>query len=235
MTTNLQPRSYPAAYFLHAHLANPKTLQKVLGTPHLLKLHKACLSGYFAAENCTVASAGYGFGEWQDEAKVKGVVHHVRDESEEQKLRDFVSLAGVVGVREVEFEAVMGGIWGRKEWVRGWVFEREEKAKGEEENMCKGKGKQGAEEMEEEEETEAEEEGMPEPDNYQHPLSQDEMEIEGEPALKPNTYDPAPAQSRHDIPASHRILPPPFSSTHIFPRLSGGTPDSTTPSHALAR
>lgn len=238
MSTNPPTRIYPVTYFLHAHLANPKTLHKVLGTPHLLKLRKATLPGYLAADNSTVVSSGYGFGEWEAEARLKGVVHYVSNESEEKKLLDLVSAEGEVRVREVEMEVCMGGIWGRKEWVRGCVFEKvergEEVQEVREEVVLEGKGKQRAEEVGEDEMKEEEGEGITEPGDYEDYPGEDEMEMEEDLIPEPEAYNPLPAEdettpenaivsSQHPVPArisslSHleedQTTPPPATLQH---------------------
>lgn len=220
MSTIPPARIYPVTYFLHAHLANPKTLHKVLGTPHLLKLRKASLPGYFAADNSTVVSSGYGFGEWEAEARLKGVVHYVSNESEEKKLLGLVSAEGEVRVREVEMEVCMGGIWGRKEWVRGCVFEkveREEVREVREEMVVEGQGKQRAEEVEEEDEMKEEGgEGMTEPGDYKEYLGEDEMEFEEYLIPEPEAYDPIPAEDQttpeNDLVSSQHPIPARLSS-----------------------
>lgn len=190
MSTTPQTRSYPTAYFLHAPLSHPKTLQKVLGIPHLLKLRKASLTGYAGASNSTVVRKGYGFGERGEEPKIKGVVHYVSNEVEEKALLNFVcEKEGGVKVKEVEME-VGGGMWKGKEVVRGWVFEKVEGSEMAAELEVEVREELPAV-MEEEDEMAVEEEAdIQEPGAYEEHLGEDEMTVEDfEGISEPGEYD----------------------------------------------
>jgi hypothetical protein len=113
-------REYPMAYFLHSPHATFKTLQTVFKTPNLLKQRKAWLPGYLPAANSKVTPSPYGFGEWQEEDEVRGIVHYVWDEEQERKLMDHVR--GECEVQEVNFEICVGGVFGRREWICGCAF-----------------------------------------------------------------------------------------------------------------
>lgn len=234
MSTTPQTRSYPAAYFLHAPLSHQKTLQKARGASHLLKLRTAFLTGYVAASNSTVARTDFGFSEWDEEPKIKGIIHYVSDESEEKALLDFICEKedGVVKVNEVDIE-VSGGMWKAKEVVRGWVFEKVEGGEmAAELEVYEGRGKQPAEEDPEEDETVGEEEGdilgagayeghpgedemkvekgigIQEPGDYEEYLSEDEMETATDPIMEPEAYN---------------LFPPKEETTHASALVSSPT------------
>jgi hypothetical protein len=142
-------------YFLHSHLARPKTLQKALSAPHLLKLRKAWLPGHTAGENSTVVSPEHRSGEWQVEGDLQGVVYYVDDAADETRLRKYISGFGPCEVKDVQIEVCRGGFLGRREWTDGKAFVEEDDKKNE--NSAERDNKAHPKKMEEEEEVSEEE------------------------------------------------------------------------------
>jgi hypothetical protein len=112
-------RDYPLALFLHGDLADRRTLQSVLNLPNLPKMRKAWLPGYIGIGNNMVFKSGCGFGEWQEEEEVRGIAYFVKNDDEENILRDYT---GAVHVRDADFQMCAGGILGKRDWVVGRVF-----------------------------------------------------------------------------------------------------------------
>jgi hypothetical protein len=110
MTTH----DYPLALFLHGDLADRRTLQSVLNLPNLPKMRKAWLPGYIGIGNSMVFKSGCGFGEWQEEEEVRGIAYFVKNDDEENILRDYT---GAVHVRDADFQMCAGGILGKRDWV----------------------------------------------------------------------------------------------------------------------
>jgi hypothetical protein len=119
MPNNLAAYSSDVPYFLHSHLAQPKTLQKAISTSHSVKLRKAWLPGFLAGEDVTVVSTGRLFGEWQEEGGLRGVAFYPRDAAEEAKL---IAHVGDYKVKKVALQIRQGGFWSKKVWVAGNVF-----------------------------------------------------------------------------------------------------------------
>jgi hypothetical protein len=127
MAPNALRREYPVAYFLHSSHAAARTVQAILQMPHLLKPSKAWLPGYLPAANSMVTSA-CGIGEWQEEDEVRGFVYYILNEKQERKLKEHVGSG--CEVKKVDFEVCAGGIFGRRDWVRGRAFVTIEEEEG---------------------------------------------------------------------------------------------------------
>ncbi|KAH7088214.1 hypothetical protein FB567DRAFT_579137 [Paraphoma chrysanthemicola] len=84
---------YPFPIFIPSPHPSPTTIQTLLSLPRPPKLRKVCLVGYIASPiqgDVAVQWAGWGFGEWDVEEEVAGVVVDVWDEGEEFVVRGMV-------------------------------------------------------------------------------------------------------------------------------------------------
>lgn len=75
---------YPTPFFL----PQPLSASVAGASSPLPKPIKTHLCGFRAASSFAVEQAGYGYGEWQGEEEVKGVVYMLNDEGEKEWFRE---------------------------------------------------------------------------------------------------------------------------------------------------